>query len=100
MKKQTQYLTAAAVAVMAVLVAGCASLPSSAELDKKTADIMQASFREQGQAKMDRLVLDDANRECMNFQRRRQHIQEVSRRNVRLLLRMKCGKKDDQRDQD
>jgi sulfur-oxidizing protein SoxX len=65
MKKQTQYLTAAAVAVTAVLVAGCASLPSSAELDQKTAEIMKTSFREQGQAKLDRLVLDDANRECM-----------------------------------
>jgi sulfur-oxidizing protein SoxX len=63
MKKQTQYIIA--VLALAALVAGCASLPGSAELDKKTADIMQASFRDQGQAKMDRLVLDDANRECM-----------------------------------
>jgi sulfur-oxidizing protein SoxX len=63
MKKQTQYIIAAL--ALAAFVAGCASLPSSAELDKKTADIVQASFRDQGQAKMDRLVLDDANRECM-----------------------------------
>ena len=63
MKKQTQYIAAAV--ALAALVAGCASLPGSAELDKKTADIMQASFRDQGQAMMDRLVLDDANRECM-----------------------------------
>jgi sulfur-oxidizing protein SoxX len=63
MKKQTQYIAAAA--VLAVLVAGCASLPSSAELDQQTTGIMQASFRDQGQAKMDRLVLDEANRECM-----------------------------------
>ncbi len=65
MKKQTQYIAAAAAAVVAALVAGCASLPGSAELDRKTADIMKASFHEQGQAKMDRLELDDANRECM-----------------------------------
>jgi sulfur-oxidizing protein SoxX len=65
MKKQTQYIAVAVAVAVAALVAGCASLPSSAELDKKTADIMQASFRDQGQAKMDRLVLDDANRECM-----------------------------------
>ncbi len=65
MKKQTQYIALAATAVVAILVAGCASLPSSAALDQQTADIVKASFREQGQAKLDRLELDDANRECM-----------------------------------
>jgi len=65
MKKQTQFLIAAGVAAV-VLVAGCSSMPSSAELDRMTADIAKASFRDQGQAKVDRLVLDDANRECMN----------------------------------
>jgi len=49
---------------LAVFLAGCAALPSGAELDKLTADIMKASFRDQGQATMDRLVQDDANREC------------------------------------
>ncbi|MEK9803384.1 MAG: sulfur oxidation c-type cytochrome SoxX [Curvibacter sp.] len=64
MKKQMKYL-ALGVLGAAVLVAGCSSLPSSAELDKMTADIMKASFRDQGIAKTDRLVLDDANLECM-----------------------------------
>ncbi len=64
MKKPTQFLLAAAVA--AVLVAGCSGMPETAELDRLTQDIIQASFRDQGQAKVDRLVLDDANRECMN----------------------------------
>lgn len=66
MKKQTQLIVAAAAAAVAALVAGCANMPSSAELDKLTADIVKTSFRDQGQAKTDRLVLDDANRECMN----------------------------------
>jgi sulfur-oxidizing protein SoxX len=66
MKKQTQFIVAAAAAAVAMLVAGCANMPSSAELDKLTADVVKASFRDQGQATTDRLVLDDANRECMN----------------------------------
>lgn len=64
MKKQTKYIAGFA-ALAAALVAGCSSMPSTAELDKLTADIVKASFRDQGQAKVDRLVLDDANRECM-----------------------------------
>lgn len=60
MKKIINYLAAA----IAILLAGCAALPSSVELDKLTADIMKTSFRDQGQARMDRLIQDDANREC------------------------------------
>jgi sulfur-oxidizing protein SoxX len=47
-----------------VVLAGCAAMPSGAELDKLTADIMNKSFRDQGIAKVDRLVQDDSNREC------------------------------------
>ena len=60
MKKTIQYLAP----VLAVVLAGCAVMPSGPELDKRTADIVKASFRDQGQAKLDRLVQDDANREC------------------------------------
>ena len=60
MKKTIQYLAPA----LAVFLAGCAVMPSGPELDKRTADIVKASFRDQGQAKLDRLVQDDANREC------------------------------------
>jgi sulfur-oxidizing protein SoxX len=42
----------------------CASVPSGADLDKITADIVKASFRDQAGVKVDRLVQDDANREC------------------------------------
>ena len=62
MKKQIKYIAP----VLVALLAGCAMVPSGPELDKLTADIVKASFRDQGQAKVDRLVLDDANRECMN----------------------------------
>lgn len=60
MNKSIPYL----VPGLAIFLAGCAALPPSAELDKLTADIIKSSFRDQGQARMDRLVPDDANREC------------------------------------
>ena len=47
-----------------VLIAGCASIPSPAELDALTAKIIQTSFRDEGSVKVDRLTQDDANREC------------------------------------
>ena len=42
----------------------CASVPSGPDLDKITADIIKASFRDEASVKVDRLVQDDANREC------------------------------------
>lgn len=51
----------------AVLLAGCASapsVPSGAELDKLTAEIVRASFRDQGLVKVDRLVQDETSRAC------------------------------------
>jgi L-cysteine S-thiosulfotransferase len=62
MKLKHRFLLAG-VAVLAI-AAGCASLPSPAELDKTTADVMKASFRSEGIATVDRLVQDDSNREC------------------------------------
>lgn len=60
MKKHIKYIAP----VLVALLAGCAMVPTGPELDKLTADITKASFRDQGQAKVDRLVQDDANREC------------------------------------
>ena len=53
----------AAVSVCLFLSA-CASVPSSAELDKLTDAIIKASFRDERLVKVDRLIQDDANREC------------------------------------
>ena len=47
-----------------LMVPGCAGLASAPELDKIAAQTLSASFRDQGVAKVDRLVQDDANREC------------------------------------
>jgi sulfur-oxidizing protein SoxX len=47
------------------LLAGCASLPSSAELDAMTDRIVKASFRSEGIANVDRLLAtDETNRLC------------------------------------
>jgi L-cysteine S-thiosulfotransferase len=50
--------------VCAALLAACASAPSPADLDKLTADIIRASFRDEATVKVDRLTQDDSNREC------------------------------------
>ena len=39
-------------------------LPSPADLDKLTADIIRASFRDEATVKVDRLTQDESNREC------------------------------------
>lgn len=45
-------------------IVGCASLDSAAQLDQMTADMVRASFRDQGIAKVDRLIPDPANAAC------------------------------------
>ena len=49
----------------AVLVlAGCAATVSPADLEKLTADIVKASFRDEGPVKIDRLIQDEAQSAC------------------------------------
>lgn len=55
-----RFITAAA----AVLVAGCASIPGSAELDRITDGVVKASFRDQGIVKVSVLDSDETNRAC------------------------------------
>jgi len=59
--KQRHFIAAL---LTAAAVAGCASLPSSAELDRITAQVVKSSFRDEGAVKIDRLAQDDANRDC------------------------------------
>jgi len=49
--------------VVAVLAA-CSSAPSPQETERLTQDIMKSSFREQGIAKLDRIVQDDVQKAC------------------------------------
>ena len=60
-KNQKSVLSALAIAA---LVAGCASVPGSAELDQITAGIVKASFRDQGIVKASVLDTDETNRVC------------------------------------
>ena len=47
-----------------LIVLGCASVDSTADLDKVTQQVVQASFRDQGIAKVDRLKQDESNAAC------------------------------------
>lgn len=62
MKKQHK-ITLFVLATAAV-VAGCATSPSSVDLDKLTADIVKASFRDQGIVKVSALDTDETNKAC------------------------------------
>ncbi len=57
---------AAAVAAPAILF-GCATAPSDAEVAARAAASMKASFKEQGQAKLDRLNQDDTQKACSEY---------------------------------
>jgi sulfur-oxidizing protein SoxX len=48
----------------ASVVAGCATAPSPQELDQQALAVIQAAFRDQGIAKIDRLQQDASNAEC------------------------------------
>lgn len=62
MKKQHK-ITLSVLAAAAV-VAGCATAPGSADIDKLTADIVKASFRDEGIVKASVLDTDETNKVC------------------------------------
>jgi sulfur-oxidizing protein SoxX len=53
-----------ALALLAPVVVGCATKPDDAEISAKAATVMKTSFKERGQAKLDRLEQDDTQRAC------------------------------------
>ena len=57
---------AAVFAVPAILI-GCATAPSDAETSARAAAMLKASFREQGQAKLDRIDQDDTQKTCSAY---------------------------------
>ncbi|MEO8059653.1 MAG: sulfur oxidation c-type cytochrome SoxX [Burkholderiales bacterium] len=57
-------LIASAVLAAALIAAGCASVPSSAELDAQALAMIKSSFRDQGIAKVDRLEQDLGQAAC------------------------------------
>ena len=64
-----KYQIALSAAAVALLTACAAPMPSSADLDKLTQDIIGRSFRAQGQAKLDRLSPDEDNQLCAEAER-------------------------------
>jgi sulfur-oxidizing protein SoxX len=50
--------------VFALLLAGCAAGPSDSEIAARAHAVMRASFKESGQAKLDRLIQDETQRLC------------------------------------
>lgn len=59
---------ALALAATAVLLAGCAMGPSPAELDRQAQAVIQASFRDEGIARVDRLRQDLGQQACSGAQ--------------------------------
>ncbi len=55
--------------LLVLLAAGCAAMASreDSEMSAKALAVMKASFREQGQAKLDRLVQDEVQRVCSEY---------------------------------
>jgi len=64
MKRSTLYSGAAAAMLAAAALTGCATGPSSADLDREALAVMKASFRDQGIAKADRLNQDPGQSAC------------------------------------
>ena len=56
-----------AFAAVGALIAGCAMPPSDAEVSAKAAQMMKASFKDAGQAKLDRLDQDETQRLCSRY---------------------------------
>ena len=54
-------------AATAAIVAGCATGPSDDEISAKAAAVLRSSFKEQGQAKLDRLAQDDTQKTCSQY---------------------------------
>ena len=69
MQRKVPTLTTALAAVLAApaILIGCATAPSDAEVSAKAASMLTASFKEQGQAKLDRLVQDDTQKTCSGY---------------------------------
>jgi sulfur-oxidizing protein SoxX len=64
MKKFSTLVLAGAASATAALLAGCASTPSTGEVDQLAQQVIIASFRDQGIAKVDRLKQDLGQAAC------------------------------------
>ncbi|HVN36050.1 MAG TPA: sulfur oxidation c-type cytochrome SoxX [Casimicrobiaceae bacterium] len=67
MRRATLISILAAAGAAPAILFGCATAPSDAETSAKAAAMMKSSFREQGQAKLDRLDQDETQRICSEY---------------------------------
>jgi sulfur-oxidizing protein SoxX len=67
MPRRTLACVLVTVVAAALILVGCATAPSDAEISAKAAAVLKTSFREQGQAKLDRLVQDDTQKTCSEY---------------------------------
>ena len=65
---QTKHILLAAGSAALLLIAGCASLPSPADLDAQAAAMHKTGFRDQGIARVDRLNQDLGQKACSSDQ--------------------------------
>ena len=64
MSRRSLLLVVVAALALPVVLHGCATAPTDAETNAKAASMLKSSFKEQGQAKLDRLDQDDTQRAC------------------------------------
>jgi L-cysteine S-thiosulfotransferase len=64
-----------------LLLAGCASAPTDAELAARALDGMKSSFKERGQAKLDRLEQDETQRLCSSAAPASGNLEKVAKLN-------------------
>jgi sulfur-oxidizing protein SoxX len=64
MSRRSLLLVVVAALALPVVLHGCATAPSDAEVSAKAASMLKSAFKEQGQAKLDRLDQDDTQRAC------------------------------------
>jgi sulfur-oxidizing protein SoxX len=64
MSRPSLLLVVVAAFALPVVLHGCATAPSDAEVSAKAASMLKSAFKEQGQAKLDRLDQDDTQRAC------------------------------------
>ena len=67
MQRRHLTLVLAAACAAPMILIGCATAPSDAEVSAKAAAMLKASFGERGQAKLDRLVQDDTQKTCSEY---------------------------------
>ena len=65
-RRQFTRALAMTLAVPAILI-GCATAPNDSEVSARAAAMLMASFKENGQAKLDRLVQDDTQKNCSAY---------------------------------